>query len=86
LFHRSEPEAQIIAYKTQQYKLLPGLAMAYATKFTFDHVWRSFQEMQRQVAAGELSLLPEVSPCKSFELRFFLRISYKHVTSLWRPS
>jgi len=68
LFHRSEPEAQIIAYKTQQYKLLPGLAMAYATKFTFDHVWRSFQEMQKQVAAGEFSMLPEVSLWKSSEM------------------
>ena len=57
----SEPEAQIIAYKTQQYKLLPGLAMAYATKFTFDCVWRSFEEMRKNVAAGDFSMLPEVS-------------------------
>ena len=57
----SEPEAQIIAYKTQQYKLLPGLAMAYATKFTFDCVWRSFEEMRKKVAAGDFSMLPEVS-------------------------
>ncbi|KAL9961620.1 hypothetical protein ACROYT_G030602 [Oculina patagonica] len=55
-----EPEAQIIAYKTQQYKLLPGLAMAYAIKFTFDHVWRLFQEMQKKIAAGDFSMLPEV--------------------------
>ena len=57
----SEPEAQIIEYKTQQYKLLPGLAMAYATKLTFDRVWRSFEEMQKRVAAGDFSMLPEVS-------------------------
>ena len=56
----SEPEAQIIAYKTQQYKLLPGLAMAYATKFTFDRVWRMFKETQTSIAAGDFTLLPEV--------------------------
>lgn len=61
LFNGSEPEAQIIAYKTQQYKLLPGLAMAYATKFTSDHVWRLFQEMQKKISAGDFSMLPEVS-------------------------
>lgn len=58
--YNSEPESQIIAYKTQQYKLLPGLAMAYATKFTFDHVWRLFNEAQKKIAAGDLSMLPEV--------------------------
>ena len=35
--------------------------MAYATKFTFDCVWRSFEEMQKRVAAGDFSMLPEVS-------------------------
>ncbi|XP_058950187.2 peroxisomal acyl-coenzyme A oxidase 1-like [Pocillopora verrucosa] len=56
---QGEPETQIIDYKTQQYKLLPGLAMAYASKFAFDHVWRSFQERQKKIAAGDLSILPE---------------------------
>lgn len=59
-FNCSEPEAQIISYKTQQYKLLPGLAMAYATKFTFDHVWRMFKETQMKIAAGDLTMLPGV--------------------------
>ena len=58
--YNREPETQIIDYKTQQYKLLPGLAMAYASKFAFDHVWRSFQERQKKIAAGDLSILPEV--------------------------
>lgn len=47
-------------YKTQQYKLLPGLAMAYATKFTFDRVWKLYEESQRNFAAGDFSMLPEV--------------------------
>ena len=58
--YNREPETQIIDYKTQQHKLLPGLAMAYASKFAFDHVWRSFQERQKKIAAGDLSILPEV--------------------------
>ena len=58
--YNREPETQIIDYKTQQYKLLPGLAMAYASKFAFDHVWTSFQERQKKIAAGDLSILPEV--------------------------
>ena len=58
--HCSEPEAQIIEYKTQQYKLLPGLAMAYATKVTSDCVWRMFKETQMSIAAGDFTMLPEV--------------------------
>lgn len=34
--------------------------MAYATKFTFDHVWRMFKETQMKIAAGDLTMLPEV--------------------------
>ena len=60
IFTCSEPEPQIIDYKTQQYKLLPGLAMAYALKFAFDHVWSLFQETQKKIATGDLSMLPEV--------------------------
>ena len=39
--------------------------MAYATKFTFDCVWRSFEEMRTKIAAGDFSMLPEVSLLKS---------------------
>ena len=34
--------------------------MAYATKFTFDRVWRMFKETQMSIAAGDFTLLPEV--------------------------
>ena len=34
--------------------------MAYATKFAFDHVWRMFKETQMSIAAGDLTMLPEV--------------------------
>ncbi|KAL9961614.1 hypothetical protein ACROYT_G030588 [Oculina patagonica] len=73
-----EPEAQIIAYKTQQYKLLPGLAMAYATKFTFDHVWRLFKETQKKIAAGDLSMLPEVHAITSGLKAFSSSTSMHH--------
>ena len=56
----SDSELQVIDYKTQQYKLLPGLAMAYATRFAFDHVWSLYHETQKQIRAGNLSMLPQV--------------------------
>ncbi|KAJ7388681.1 Acyl-coenzyme A oxidase (Acyl-CoA oxidase) [Desmophyllum pertusum] len=73
-----EPESQIIAYKTQQYKLLPGLAMAYATKFTFDHVWRLYEEMQKKIAAGDFSMLPEVHAITSGLKAFSTSTSMRH--------
>ena len=42
--------------------------MTYATKFTFDCVWRSFEEMQKKIAAGDYSMLPEVSLFKSSDM------------------
>lgn len=56
----SDSELQVIDYKTQQYKLIPGLAMAYATRFAFDHVWSLYHETQKQIRAGNLSMLPQV--------------------------
>jgi len=73
-----EPEALIIAYKTQQYKLLPGLAMAYATKFTFDRVWRMFKETQMSIAAGDFTMLPEVHPITSGLKAFCTSTSMRH--------
>ena len=34
--------------------------MAYATKFTYDRVWRMFKETQLSIAAGDFTKLPEV--------------------------
>lgn len=42
--------------------------MAYATKFTFDCVWRSFEEMRKKVAEGDFSMLSEVSLFNSSDM------------------
>ena len=34
--------------------------MAYATRFAFDHVWSLYHETQKQIRAGNLSMLPQV--------------------------
>ena len=34
--------------------------MAYATRFAFDHVWSLYHETQKQIRAGNLSVLPQV--------------------------
>ncbi|CAH3158358.1 unnamed protein product [Pocillopora meandrina] len=73
-----EPEAQLIHYKTQQYKLLPGLAMAYATKFTFDRVWKLYEESQRNFAAGDFSMLPELHAITSGLKAFATSTAMRH--------
>lgn len=59
-FLNSEQETQIINYKMQQFKLLPGLATAYAIRFALYHVMSLYQEAQKRISAGDLSILPEV--------------------------
>lgn len=44
----------------QQFKLLPGLATAYAIRFALNHVMSLYQEAQKRISAGDLSILPEV--------------------------
>lgn len=56
----SEQETQIINYKMQQYKLLPGLATAYAIRFALYHVKSLYQETQKRISTGDFSILPEV--------------------------
>ncbi|XP_068705320.1 peroxisomal acyl-coenzyme A oxidase 1-like [Montipora foliosa] len=54
-----EQETQVIDYKTQQYKLLPGLATAYAFRFAFHHMKTLHQETQKKISLGDLSTLTE---------------------------
>lgn len=55
-FLNSEQETQIINYKMQQFKLLPGLATAYAIRFALYHVMSLYQEAQKRISAGDLSI------------------------------
>lgn len=73
-----ESETQIIDYKTQQYKLLPGLAMAYATKFALDHAWRFYEHCQRNFVAGDFSLLPELHAITSGLKAFTSSTAMRH--------
>ncbi|XP_073251487.1 peroxisomal acyl-coenzyme A oxidase 1-like [Porites lutea] len=73
-----DSELQVIDYKTQQYKLIPGLAMAYATRFAFDHVWSLYHETQKQIRAGNLSMLPQVHAFTSGLKAFCTSTSMHH--------
>lgn len=57
--HR-EPEPQILDYQTQQYKLFPLLAMAYAFTFVGQYMKQTYQRISGDIAAGDFSELPEV--------------------------
>lgn len=59
LSHR-EPEPQILNYQTQQYKLFPVLAMAYAFTFVGQYMKQTYNRISGDIHAGDLSELPEV--------------------------
>ncbi|XP_033726863.1 peroxisomal acyl-coenzyme A oxidase 1-like [Pecten maximus] len=52
------PEAQIIDYQTQQYKLFPLLATAYAFYFAGQAVQSSFLRISKEIEAGNLQQMP----------------------------
>jgi acyl-CoA oxidase len=55
-----EPETQVLDYQTQQYKLFPLLASAYAMKLTCHHIWKLYDEVSREVSKGNIESLQEV--------------------------
>lgn len=57
--HR-EPEPQILDYQTQQYKLFPVLAMAYAFTFVGQYMNQTYHRISGDINAGNFSELPEV--------------------------
>ena len=60
LFLFSEPETQVLDYQTQQYKLLPLIATAYAMTFTGVYIFRKHVEVRAEISEGNLDSLPEV--------------------------
>ncbi|XP_069107153.1 peroxisomal acyl-coenzyme A oxidase 1-like [Argopecten irradians] len=52
------PEAQILDYQTQQYKLFPLLASAYAFTFAGQAVQASFLQISKEIEAGNLQQMP----------------------------
>nr|XP_033341565.1 probable peroxisomal acyl-coenzyme A oxidase 1 [Megalopta genalis] len=55
-----EPEAQIINYITQQYKIFPNLAACFAFRMTADWIWNMYNNVTAELDQGELDRLPEL--------------------------
>uniref|UniRef100_A0A672HU91 Acyl-coenzyme A oxidase n=1 Tax=Salarias fasciatus TaxID=181472 RepID=A0A672HU91_SALFA len=63
--HQSEirpgkPEPQILEYQTQQYKLFPLLATAYAFTFVGQYMKNTYQRISGDISQGDFSELPEL--------------------------
>ncbi|KAM8878434.1 peroxisomal acyl-coenzyme A oxidase 1 isoform 1-T1 [Spinachia spinachia] len=63
--HQSEirpgdPEPQILDYQTQQYKLLPLLATAYAFTFVGQYMRQTYHRINGAINEGDFSELPEL--------------------------
>lgn len=56
-----EPEPQILDYQTQQYKLLPLLATAYAFHCVGQYMTQTYHRITGDISQGDFSQLPEVS-------------------------
>ncbi|KAM9185557.1 LOW QUALITY PROTEIN: peroxisomal acyl-coenzyme A oxidase 2, partial [Dugong dugon] len=56
----SDPEARVLNYQTQQQKLFPQLAMAYAFHFQAVSLLELFQRSYRAILDRDFSLLPEL--------------------------
>lgn len=55
-----EPEAQILNYVTQQYKLFPNLAACFAFRMSADWIWEMYNNVTAELDQGELERLPEL--------------------------
>uniref|UniRef100_A0A4W5RDM7 Acyl-coenzyme A oxidase n=1 Tax=Hucho hucho TaxID=62062 RepID=A0A4W5RDM7_9TELE len=55
-----EPEPQIMDYQTQQYKLFPLLATAYAYKFVGQYMNQVYHRITGDISQGDFSELPEL--------------------------
>lgn len=60
VFCSREPEPQILDYQTQQYKLFPLLATAYAFHFVGAYIKDTYRRISGDISTGDLSELPEV--------------------------
>ncbi|KAL7986226.1 hypothetical protein Chor_011392, partial [Crotalus horridus] len=60
-----EPEAKVLDYQTQQQKLFPQLATAYAFHFVCNYLLGIFKRCYIQTNEGKFDLLPEVMGVKN---------------------
>ncbi|XP_033479161.1 peroxisomal acyl-coenzyme A oxidase 1 isoform X1 [Epinephelus lanceolatus] len=55
-----EPEPQILDYQTQQYKLFPLLATAYAFAFVGQYMRQTYHRISEDINQGDFSEMPEL--------------------------
>ncbi|KFO35628.1 Peroxisomal acyl-coenzyme A oxidase 1 [Fukomys damarensis] len=55
-----EPEPQVLDFQTQQYKLFPVLATAYAFQFVGSYMKETYYRINDSIGQGDLSELPEL--------------------------
>ncbi|KAM6176074.1 peroxisomal acyl-coenzyme A oxidase 1 [Erethizon dorsatum] len=55
-----EPEPQVLDFQTQQYKLFPLLATAYAFQFVGGYMKDTYYRINENIGQGDLSELPEL--------------------------
>lgn len=56
----NEPEAQIIDYITQQYKLFPHISSYFAFRYCATWIWDMYNNVSSELEAGQLDQLPEL--------------------------
>ncbi|KAF7810081.1 peroxisomal acyl-coenzyme A oxidase 1-like [Senna tora] len=61
--HNGSPETQVIDYKTQQARLFPLLASAYAFRFVGEWLKWLYTDVTRRLQANDFSTLPEAHAC-----------------------
>ncbi|MFQ6632861.1 hypothetical protein Gotur_011644 [Gossypium turneri] len=61
--HNGGPETQVIDYKTQQSRLFPLLASAYAFRFVGEWLKWLYTDVTQRLQASDFSTLPEVHAC-----------------------
>ncbi|CAL0312306.1 unnamed protein product [Lupinus luteus] len=61
--HNGGPETQVIDYKTQQARLFPLLASAYAFRFVGEWLNWLYTDVTQRLQAGDFSTLPEAHAC-----------------------
>jgi hypothetical protein len=71
----SEREPQVLDFQTQQYKLLPQVALSYAILFARLYMMDTYKTMyDTRLSRGDFSLMPEVGLTSKFHNCVFLTI------------
>lgn len=76
-----EQEAKILDYQTQQEKLLPQLAAAYAFHFISNYLQELFDKVYREIQRKMFDMLPEVSCSRIHSYSWFaLRLHFSSLS------